>query len=271
MTAVKMDAGPLVIPPGATAFGFSLRRSGGHMSRSVMLPELGLLFDAVPVTAGRPDYRVAILKENVLGKPTFSSRQKSEKHLYELYGLDPALALFRLLRRFATEDPASLPLLALTCAFCRDPQLRASFDLIETLKPGEILTRAQIVACLEDAFPERFSPVMLTSLATRLGVTWAATGHLKGTSKRTRTLPVATPAACTYAMFAGYLLGLRGDLLVSSVFTRLVASDPSTVLSHLAVGSRNGWLRLRHGGGVMEIDFSGLLLPDEEALLNGTH
>lgn len=266
-----MDACPLVIPPHATAFGFSLRRTGGHMSRSVMLPELGLLFDAVPVAAGRVDYRAAILDGNVLGKPTFSSRQKSEKHLYELYGLDPALALFRVLRRFATEDPVSLPLLALTCAFCREPQLRASFDLIETLKPGDVLTRAQMVAYLEAVFPERFSPVMLASLATRLGVTWAATGHLKGTAKRTRTLPVATPAACTYAMFAGYLLGLRGDLLVSSVFTRLVGADPSTVLSHLAVGSRNGWLRLRHGGGVTEIDFSGLLLPDEEVLLNGTH
>ncbi len=266
-----MDAGPLVIPPHATVFGFSLRRSGGHLSRSVMLPELGLLFAAVPVTAGRADYRAAILDENVLGKPTFSSRQKSEKHLYELYGLDPALALFRLLRRFATEDPASLPLLALTCAFCRDPQLRDSFAVIETLKPGEVLTRAQMVAYLEEVYPERFSSVMLSSLATRLGVTWAATGHLKGTASRTRALPVPTPAACSYAMFAGYLLGLRGELLISSVFTRLVGADPSSVLSHLVVGSRNDWLRLRHGGGVTEIDFSGLLLPNEEALLNGTH
>ncbi|MFB1487359.1 MULTISPECIES: hypothetical protein [unclassified Thiocapsa] len=266
-----MDAGPLVIPPHATAFGFSLRRSGGHLSRSLMLPELRLLFASVPVTAGRADYRAAIRDENVLGKPTFSSRQKSKKHLYEPYGLDPALALFRLLRRFATEDPASLPLLALTCAFCRDPQLRASFDLIETLKPGEVLTRPQMVAYLEEVYPERYSPVMLSSLATRLGVTWAATGHLKGTATRTRALPVPTPAACSYTMFAGYLLGLRGDLLVSSVFTRLVGADPSTILSHLAVGSQNDWLRLRHGGGVTEIDFSGLLLPDEEALLNGTH
>jgi hypothetical protein len=37
------------------------------------------------------------------------------------------------------------------------------------------------------------------------------------------------------------------------------------------VGARHGWLRLRHGGGVTEIDFAGLLLPNEEALLNGAH
>ncbi len=81
------DAGSLAIQPHATGFWFSLRRSGRHMSRSMMLPEL---------------------------RPTFSSRQKSEKHLYELYGLDPSLALFRLLRRFAAEAPDALPLLTLT-------------------------------------------------------------------------------------------------------------------------------------------------------------
>jgi hypothetical protein len=51
------------------------------------------------------EYRAAILDGNCLGKPIFSSRQKSQKHLFELYGLDPALALFRQLRRFAAEAP----------------------------------------------------------------------------------------------------------------------------------------------------------------------
>lgn len=259
----------LRIPASAAGLGFSTRKTGGHMARSMMLAELRLLFAAVPANAGRADYRAAILEGNALGKPTFSSRQKSEKHLYELYGLDPALALFRLLRRFAAEDPESLPLLALTCAFCRDPQLRASFDLIEALKPGEVLPRARMEAHLESAFPDRFSPIMLAGLASRVGVTWAASGHLKGTAKKTRTLPVPRPAASTYAMLTGYLLGLRGDLLVSSVFARLVGADRDTILSHLAIGSRNGWLRLRHGGGVIEIDFSALLTPEEEALLHG--
>jgi len=259
----------LRIPASVTSFGFSTRKTGGHMARSMMLAELRLLFGAVPANAGRADYRAAILEGNALGKPTFSSRQKSEKHLYELYGLDPALALFRLLRRFAAEDPESLPLLALACAFCRDPQLRASFDLIEALKPGDVLPRARMEAHLAAAFPDRFSPIMLAGLASRLMTTWAAPGHLKGTAKRTRTLPVPRPAASTYAMLAGYLLGLRGDLLVSSVFARLVGADRDTILSHLAIGSRNGWLRLRHGGGVIEIDFSALLTPEEEALLHG--
>jgi len=259
----------LHIPETAIDFGFSTYKTGGHMARSMMLAELRLLFASVPATADRADYRTSILDGNALGKPTFSSRKMSDKYLHQLYGLDPALALFRVLRRFAAEDPESLPLLALTCAFCRDPQLRASFDLIETLKPGEVLPRVRMESHLEAAFPERFNPIMLAGLASRLGTTWAATGHLKGTATRTRTLPVPRPAASTYAMLAGYLLGLRGDLLVSSVFARLVGADRDTILSHLAIGSRNGWLRLRHGGGVIEIDFSALLTPEEEALLHG--
>jgi hypothetical protein len=72
-------------------------------------------------------------------------------------------------------------------------------------------------------------------------------------------------------MFAGYLLGLRGEILTSSVFARLVGADPSVIVSHLSTAARNGWLRFRHAGGVMEIDFSGLLLPDEEAIMHGAH
>ncbi len=260
---------PLRIPECVARFGFATRKTGGHMARSMMLTELRLLFAAVPAAAGRSDYRAAILDGNALGKPTFSSRQKSEKHLYELYGLDPTLALFRLLRRFAAEDPESLPLLALICAFCRDPQLRASFALIEALEPGEVLSPARMEVHLEAAFPERYSPVMKASLAKNVNTTWAAAGYLKGVAIKRRALPQPAVAASVYAILAGYLLGLRGDTLVSSVLARLAGADASLVLSHLAQGAQRGWLRLRHGGGVIEIDFSALLTPQEEALLHG--
>ena len=236
----------------------------------MMLAELRLLFAAVPANAGRADYRAAILEGNALGKPTFSSRHKSEKHLYELYGLDPALALFRLLRRFAAEDPESLPLLALACAFCRDPQLRASFDLIEALKPGEVLPRARMEAHLAAAFPERFSPIMLAGLATRVGVTWAATGHLKGTATREPEPrlspgPPPPPTPCSPATCSACAATCWCPRSSRAWSVRTA----TLILAHLAIGSRNGWLRLRHGGGVIEIDFSALLTPEEEALLHG--
>lgn len=266
-----MEAAPLLIPPQATRLGFSVRRTGGHMSRSMMLPEVRSLLVAVPADASRADYRAAIVDDNVLGKPTFSSRCKAEKHLYELYGLDASLALFRVLRRFAVEDAESLPLLALTCAFCRDAQLRVSFPVIEALKPSEVLPPERVETYLEAAFPDHYSATMKAALARRLNATWTAAGHLKGRVVKRKTTPPPRVAASTYAMFAGYLLGLRGELLTSSVFAPLVGADPTTILTHLSSAARNGWLRFRHAGGVMEIDFSGLLLPEEEALLHGAH
>ena len=90
----------------AQGFGFRPTGTGGHMARSMMLQEIRALVSSVPASASREQYRSAILEENVLGKPTFSSREKSYRHLMELYGLDPMLALFRvfreLLRRILT-------------------------------------------------------------------------------------------------------------------------------------------------------------------------
>jgi hypothetical protein len=241
------------------------------MARSMMLGELQALIATVPASAHRSTYRSAIRDENVLGKPTFASRRKSEKHLVELYGLDPSMALFRVLRHLAAADLQSLPLLALVCAFCRDPQLRASFSLIEELAVGEVLPRERMQRHMEDAFPERYSRTFLASLAKNVNTTWTASGHLQGVMVKRRTLPRPSVAASSYTTFAGYLLGLRGEILASSVFARLVGAGASLIVEHLSAAARNAWLRFRHAGGVTEIDFSNLLLPDEKGLLHGAY
>ena len=122
---------------------------------------------------------------------------------------------------------------------------------------------------LEESFPQRFSLAMKSSLARNINTTWTAGGHLAGVRVKRRSLPTPKPAASAYTMFAGYLLGLRGESLVSSVFGRLIGADPSLITAHLSTASRQGWLRFRHGGGVMEMDFSPLLLPEEEIWLHG--
>lgn len=251
------------------AFGFSDRRSGGMMARSMMLSELTELLVGTSPTATRPDYQTAIVDENILGKATYSSRRKSATHLYELYGLDPGLALFRTLRRLADEDRESLPLLAVTCVYCRDAQLRGSFSLIESLSAGEILEPKRMQEQLEALFPERFSIAMKRSLAQNINTTWAAAGHLVGVRVKRKARPVARPAATAYAMFAGYLAGLRGETLLASEYGRLAGAESPLIVTHLTTASRHGWLRFRQGGGVMEMDFSPLLLPVEEALLHG--
>ena len=258
-----MDIVTLEIPKFAEAYGFSTATTGGHMARSMMLPEVTQLFRALPLDTTKELYKSAIIDDNVLGKPTFASREKSYRHLVQLYGLESSLALFRILRKLASDEPASLPLMAATCSFCRDAQLRASFALIEKRNRGEVLTREQMDEHLEKSFPGRFSPAMKKSLAQNVNTTWTEAGHLSGRSKKVRAIPEARVAASVYAITAGYLLNLRGQALLTSVFSRLVAPDASFVSSHLMMATGRGWVRFRQAGGVVEIDCTPLLTEAE--------
>ncbi|MDB0068518.1 hypothetical protein N9E90_03875 [Akkermansiaceae bacterium] len=245
-------------PQALAPLGFTPNVTGGHMARSMMFNEIEVLQSALPLDTTPPDYKYAIEQQNILAKPTQSSRQKSYRHLVELYGLDPSLVIFRTMRRLGQEAPGDLPLLAMLCTYCRDLQLRRSFELIQKLPPGEHLTRERMEEHLEVSFPDQFSAAMKKSLAQNVNTTWTASGHLEGRSKKIRAIPRSGWASSTFAMFLGYLLGLRGQILLSSDFGKLVALEPAQLVAHLQTASTKGWLRLRHGGGVTEIDFSEL-------------
>src|SRR5687768_11570771 len=106
--------------------GCKFTPGGSHISRTMMLAELRQVLDAVPSGSSPNTYHSAILTLNVLGKGTESTRQKSLRHLRELYALDEATLIFGLLRKLHTMDSASLPLLAIQLAWARDPLLRAT-------------------------------------------------------------------------------------------------------------------------------------------------
>ncbi len=266
-----MTYSPLTITKDTEVFGFSTNRSGGHLSRSMMLPEITTLTELLPPDASGPDYPDAVIDKNVLGKPTASSQEKSLRHLIALYGLDPKYALFRVLRQLVADDPESTPLIGMVCTFCRDIQLRASFSLVDQLSVGEVLSRERMESHLEDAFPGRYGPAMRKSLAQNVNTTWTVSGHLTGRSVKVRSIPEPRMAASVYAMFAGYLLGLRGEILLQSVFGRLVAQDRTVLVSHLTTASGRGLLRFRHAGGVTEIDFEPLLNHDERQVIHESH
>ena len=92
-------------------FGLKFSSGGAHISRTMMMQELDAVLANVPQGSGATDYREAILQENVLGKTTDSTRQKSLRHLRELYALDEAAPIFGLLRRLHAMD-ASEPAVA---------------------------------------------------------------------------------------------------------------------------------------------------------------
>lgn len=272
-----IDFSMLVSSPAVSAFsksrenlGFKAALTGGHMARSMMLDEITTILTSTPVAASLEDVRRAIATDNILNKPTQSSREKSFDHLRELYGLDSSQALFRVLRRFAAADSASIPIMAAVCSFCRDLQLRASFELIRSLRVGEVLPREQMEEHLEASFPNRFSPAMKKSLAQNVNTSWTGAGHLVGRARKTRAVPAPRPVAAAYAMVAGYLAGLRGQRLLQSRFGEIAVPQPGLLASQLALAAARGLLGFKQAGGVVEFDFSRLLTADERSLADVT-
>jgi Putative inner membrane protein (DUF1819) len=252
-------------------FGFSNASTGGHSARSMMFLELRILVRAMPLTATKDDFTKTIVEENVLEKPTLSSRKKSLRHLIELYGMDPSETLFRVLWQLGHADLDSLPQLCLVCAYARDLQLRHSFELVRTLRLGEVLDRSSMEQHLESGFPGRFSPAMKKSMAQNVNTTWTFGGHLSGKAKKVRQFPEPRPISAAYAMFVGYLTGLRGERLLDSPFAALVASNRSQLEAALSLASAKGLLSLKKAAGIVEFDFSNLMTSTEQDVVHESH
>src|SRR5262249_10549032 len=107
-----------------TEMGFRCGDKGTHTSRTLMLAELTSVFEVCPPDAQRERYAEAVLDHNCLSKRTVVNRKLSLQRLSELYGLDPHILLFRVLRRQWELDDTGRPLLTLLAALARDPLLR---------------------------------------------------------------------------------------------------------------------------------------------------
>src|SRR4051812_5422047 len=89
-TTRPMIAGQVVPAKATESFGFKFSPGGSHISRTMMLSELVAVLADVPQGSSAAEYREAIIQRNVLSKTTDSTRQKSLRHLRELYALDEA-------------------------------------------------------------------------------------------------------------------------------------------------------------------------------------
>src|SRR5580704_8466319 len=97
MTEIFEAALSLFCPRGRAAaeVGFRFGAKGTHSSRTMMFEELGQVLLATAAEARRADYAAAIIEGNCLSKPTGATRRLTNQRLGELYGLDPAIPLFR--------------------------------------------------------------------------------------------------------------------------------------------------------------------------------
>ena len=163
-----------------TKAGFRFGDIGAHSSRTIMLKELGLLLEDQKPSVSRKAYVSAVIEENCLGKRTVSTRKLTFQRLSELYGLDPSIILFRILRYLWQVDENGRPLLAILTALARDPLLRVKSTPILEMQHSEELVRQQFAEALRKSVENRFNESTLDKVVRNTSSSSSQSGHQTG-------------------------------------------------------------------------------------------
>jgi hypothetical protein len=154
-------------------------------------------------------------------------------------------------------------------ALCRDPIFRVSTPVILRSTPGEPVPRERFTAVFTAEYAAQYKDSMIDKLVRHVASSWCQTGHLRGRVLKSRQKVTPTPATVAFALFAAYLLGLRGQALFQTMIVRLLDAEPPALLVLAREARRLGYLELRESGDVLEISFPGLLTSDETLLSYG--
>ncbi len=243
--------------------GFRIGDKSTHTSRTIMFKELALLFEDQEPNASRNDYVSAIIDQNCLGKQTVSTRKLTCQRLSELYGLDPSIPLFRILRHLWQAYENGRPLLAFLTALARDPLLRVTSATVLQIKVGEEFMRQKLTDALQQGVGNRLNDGTLNTTVRNISSSWTQSGHLKGRVRKIRQRVTPTPIVTTYALLLGYILGARGNGLFSTFWAKVLDASTEELISLGTDAKRLGIIDLSQAGGVVEVSFTRLLTQDE--------
>lgn len=238
--------------------GFRFGAKGTHTSRTMMLEELSRALEATRQDARRADYAAAIVDGNCLSKPTASTRRLSNQRLGELYGLDPTIPLFRILRKLWDISPDGGPLLALLAAIARDPLLAATCPAIVAMPANAELQRDALKEALQAVVGDRLSDSTLEKVCRNAASTWAQSGHLEGRTFKKRRIVLPSATAVTFAIYLAHAAGFRGAEIFASCWLKVLDCDPSQARALALDAKRSGLLDLRMAGDVVELNLSRL-------------
>ena len=235
--------------------GFRLGARGTHTSRTIMLKDVEEIFASVPAGAEQSAYADAVIRENVLGKQTAATRRISFQRLRELYGLDPRIPLFRVLRRLWDGDRAGRPRLALLTAMARDPLLTATAPVVVLLAVGEEMMRTTLLAKLREAVDDRLNDAVLDKVARNAASSWVQAGFLQGRVRKVRCRVEPTPGTVAFALWLARLEGYPVARLLASPWAQVAGDGGASELLPLALRANQlGWIRARAAAGVISID-----------------
>lgn len=231
------------------AAGFKMDGGGPHQSKTMMLRELCTIFAA----SGSACPKSLIVEQNVLGKPTARARSVALHRLNQLYGLVQSPPICALLAALWKRDVVAQPLLAVLCALARDPPLRDASVAVFGAPIGAHVQSRNFAAAIEMANPGRFGAKMLKSLAQNCASTWTQAGFLSGKLAKVRVRPTPTPAAAAYAALLAECCGFGGPALLGSAWLAVTDLPIKERIALLQDADALGFLRLRTGGGIVEI------------------
>jgi len=244
--------------------GFSCNKGSAHSARTIMLEDLTLLLSSVnSLKAAKADYRKAVNMDNCLRKRSAKTRRLAFRHLSRLYILDTSILIFRVLLYFWKRDISGRPLIALLCAYIRDPLLPLTAQFILKTPRGEFVSGKSIEVFIDSREPGRFSAATLKSTAQNLNSSWTKTGHLVGRVKKYRASAEPTSGSAAFALFLGYLKGYRGEVLFKSEFIKLLDCSFEKAVELAEDASQKGWIVLKRIGNVFEVLFPNLITREE--------
>ena len=238
--------------------GFRLGDKGTHTSRTMMFDELSAAFAATSPDSSRAQYAEAAIDGNCFGKTTVATRRLTNQRLGELYGLDPEIPLFRILRNLWEKDATGRQLLSLLVAMARDPLLLATAPSVVSLRPGGEFLRDGMKLAVRNLVGERLNDSVLDKVVRNAASSWSQSGHMVGRTFKRRELVRATPSAVALAMYLGNAVGFRGSELLSSGWVATLDCSPTKAQELALAAKRAGFIDLRIGGDVFELNLDRL-------------
>ncbi len=238
--------------------GFRTGDKGTHTSRTMMLEELKALLQAVPGNVTRDEYQSAVIDANCLGKATSATRRLTFQRLSELYGLDPEIPMFRVLRHLWPMDVEARPLLALLVAVARDPLLAATQTAVLGLAPRADLPRDILTVALKQVVGDRLNDDILDKVRRNIASSWTQSGHLVGPPSKRRNLVKASAVSTAMALYLAHHSGTPVSEIFSSPWLRLLDVDPARAREFAFEAKRLGLIDLRIAGDIIELNLARL-------------
>ena len=228
-----------------------------HTKRSMMFSELSKLMD---FSSGQETEFAKLLQENVIGKQTENNKSQTNSALIKLYILNdevPVFKVFHYLWRIAPPDEK--PLLTLLLALYRDVLLSDSLETVLKISPGFNVPATSIQDVIGSKYPEKYTPKTLLSLSQNIASSWKQSGHITGKRKNIRTKVTPGYHAVTFALFLGYMDGLRGDFLFQPKWIKALDSTEKEIKSLAHEASKRDLISFQSAGSVTVINFNLLI------------